>query len=225
MTYRVNREFAIHCGFDLNYQHIDRAIEQTNAILQTLPSTLYRSIDYKTTSSIIGAIFCEFIASLTGTIVNPIEKGHPDVIPPEAENSPESILRNYPVGLEVKCTVVKIKKGSNLRAGQTRVNCLTEIRWQAHHRENVRLLGLVWDFVQGSHEFNYPTITAAFYSSDLIVDDWGDISGTDGRNTKVTGMTASGRLKMGQGWIAVIDDPEYIERYQQIMEFKIREKE
>ena len=126
------------------------------------------------------------------------------------------------MGLEVKCTVGNISKGANLRAGQTRVKYLTGITWQAHHQEVQKLLGLIWDFVSNPHEFNYPKITAAFYAHNLLVDDWGEISGTKGRNTKVTGMKASGKLKMGQGWILMVDDQEYINKYQKLLKFKVR---
>ncbi|WP_219907574.1 hypothetical protein [Aphanothece hegewaldii] len=218
----MNQQFNIYCGFSVNSQHIETALNQTNNILETLPSTLYKSIDYKTTSSIIGAICCESIANVTGAIVNPIEKGHPDLIPKDGKNLSEELLRNYPVGLEVKCTVGNIKQGANLRAGQTRIKSLTGITWQAHHREVRELLGLVWDFVKGTHEFNYPMITAAFYSNDLVVEDWGEISGTEGRNTKVTGMKVSGRIKMGKGWIALLNNEEYINAYQKALKINIK---
>ena len=218
----MNQQFNIYCGFSVNSQHIETALSQTNNILETLPSTLYKSIDYKTTSSIIGSIFCESIANVTGAIVNPIEKGHPDLIPEDGKNLSEELLRNYPVGLEVKCTVGNITQGANLRAGQTRIQLLTGITWQAHHREVRELLGLVWDFVKGTHEFNYPMITAAFYSNDLVVEDWGEISGTEGRNTKVTGMKVSGRIKMGKGWIALFNNEEYIKAYQKVLKINFK---
>jgi hypothetical protein len=152
--------------------------------------------------------------------VNPIEKGHPDIIPKEGENSSEELLRNYPVGLEVKCTIGNIKKGANLRAGSPRITDLEGIVWQAHHREVKKLLGLVWDFVQSEeHDFNYPKITAIFYSGDLVTDDWGQISGTEGRNTKVSSMISSGKQKMGLGWVAIINNEQYKETYQKIMKF------
>lgn len=105
MIYIINNRFNIYRGFDVSSQHIESALHQTNEFLETIPSTVYKSIDYKTTSSIIGAMFCQAIANATGAIVNPIEKGHPDVIPSAGANSSEELLRNYPVGLEVKCTV------------------------------------------------------------------------------------------------------------------------
>ncbi|PHS23067.1 MAG: hypothetical protein COA84_11715 [Robiginitomaculum sp.] len=123
------------------------------------------------------------------------------------------MLRKYPEGLEIKCTIGNIKTGANLRAGESRISQLTGVTWQAHHREVAELLGLVWDFVNSDNNFNYPTITAAFYSNNLIQDDWGKITGTTGRNTKVTGMAASGRIKMGQGCIALIDNQPYVQKY------------
>ncbi|WP_040483489.1 hypothetical protein [Lyngbya aestuarii] len=221
MTYITNPRFKIFCGFEVNGQHIDSALHQTNDFLETIPSTVYKNIDYKTTSSIVGSMFCQAIAGVTGAIVNPIEKGHPDVIPPEGEYASEEELRNYPVGLEIKCTVGNITKGANLRAGQPRINSLEGITWQAHHQEVEELLGLVWDFVQSEHDFNYPKVTGVFYADNLTTDDWGSISGTVGRNTKVTGMKVSGKEKMGQGWVALIDNPQYKNLYQRILKFSI----
>lgn len=221
MTYIINPDFNIFCGFEVNTRHVESALHQTNDFLKTIPFTVYKNIDYKTTSSIVGSIFCQFIAESTEAIVNPIEKGHPDVIPKGGENSSEKELRNYPVGLEVKCTVGNVIKGANLRAGEPRVNALTGITWQAHHQEVKELLGLVWDFVKSECQFNYPKVTAIFYANHLITDDWGNISGTEGRNTKVTGMKVSGKEKMGQGWVALIDNHLYKQIYQQIMKFSV----
>jgi hypothetical protein len=224
MNYIINPLLNISCGFEVNNKNIESALCQTNELLAIIPSSVYKNIDYKTTSSVVGSIFCQFIASTTGAIVNPIEKGHPDVIPKVGENSSEEELRNYPVGLEIKCTVGNITKGANLRAGRPRIEALEVITWQAHHREVEKLLGLVWDFVKSEHDFNYPKITAMFYANNLITDDWGKISGTEGRNTKVTGMKVSGKQKMGQGWVALIHDQSYVETYQKIMKFSIQKE-
>ena len=218
--YKVRENFEFYCGFNVNSHSVERAASQTSQILSDLPSTLFRSIDYKTTSATIGAIFCSTLATELDAFVNPIEKGHPDIIPVSGEGYSEEALRNYPEGLEIKCTVGNIEKGANLRAGQTRIGMLTGITWQAHHREVKQLLGLIWDFVSvEDHQFNYPMITGAFYTDTLEVDDWGNISGTTGRNTKVSGMTASGRRKMGQGWTVLLNRPEYIETYSRFLGF------
>jgi len=221
MNYRVNNNFEIDCGFTVTGDSVHRAIIQTNAILTDLPITLFKSIDYKTTSAMIGAVFCDSLTAFIDAIVNPIEKGHPDLVPPGAAGCTEEQLRNYPQGLEIKCTVGNIETGANLRAGQTRIDVLTGITWQAHHREVSELLGLIWDFVDDGNMFNYPAITGAFYSNDLCVDDWGKISGTTGRNTKVTGMATSGKGKMGNGWVILIDREEYISEYSRFLRFNI----
>lgn len=213
-----NSDFKKYCGFDLSIPDIMKAIHQTNETLTTLPYTVFQSIDFKSTSGMIGALFCKGIENHTDGIVNPIEKGYPDIIPnisPELFN--EATLKNYPVGLEVKCTAGNLKTGSNLITGETRIEKLSSITWQAHHREGDRLLGLTWDFVQfdgSTHSF--PIITGAFYSNDLAVEDWGEISGTTGRNTKVTGMSKSGKIKMGKGWVAILNDERYVSRYKRI---------
>lgn len=222
MPYKLKNDFDINCGFQVNISDINYAINSTNTILSDLPSTLYKSIDYKTTSAMIGAIFCDTLASrLPNAMVNPIEKGHPDIIPISAKECTEEQLRKYPYGLEIKCTVGNIQTGANLRAGQSRIDSLTGITWQAHHREVEKLLGLIWDFVEDGHSFNFPKITGAFYATNLTESDWGAISGTTGRNTKVSGMTASGKAKMGNGWISVVNQPNYLTKYQKYLNFSL----
>jgi len=181
----------------------------TNNILADLPVSLFRSIDFKTTSSVIGSIFCETLAVTVGAIVNPIEKGHPDIVPRNAANAAEAQLRNYPEGLEVKSTIGNIETGANLRAGERRIDRLTGLTWQAHHQEVENLLGICWDFTNETGSFLYPAITGIFYAQDLEKSDWGSVSGTTGRNTKVSGMRSSGKQKMGSGWVIIADSPEY----------------
>jgi hypothetical protein len=150
-------------------------------------------------------------------MVNPIEKGHPDIVPRAAAGATEAQLRNYPSGLEVKSTIGNIVQGANLRAGVKRVAQITGITWQAHHRDVRELMGLAWDFVQERESFHYPGITGVFYSSGLVAEDWGTISGTTGRNTKVSGMRSSGKNKMGQGWVLVWDDDTYVEVFERVL--------
>ena len=221
LKYKSRSGFSINVGFAVSAVQVSEAVDLTNASLTSLPAALYRSLDYKTTSAIVGSIFCNQIAGTTTGIINPIEKGHPDIIPPVGKLASEAQLRNYPEGLEVKCTIGNIEQGANLRAGQRRVARLTGISWQAHHREVKELMGLVWDFVQVKDEFLFPSLTAIFYADDLTSDDWGQISGTTGRNTKVTGMTISGKRKMANGWVTLIDDPDFWATYSRVLGSKI----
>lgn len=224
MNYKINRNFNRNLGFQVSYQEILVAVNNLNAFLATLPPNLYRNIDFKTTGALIGAIFCtKLVETIQGCVVNPIEKGHPDIIPVSGLASSEEILRNYPQGLEIKGTIGNLKKGSNLRAGENRIKKLSGITWQAHHREVNNLLGFVWDFVNPQNGFEYPAITGAFFSDDLLPDDWGIISGITGRNTKVTGMMKSGKNKMGKGWILLYDNQEHLTRYTSLLNINILE--
>jgi len=220
VKYILKNDFKINVGFDVTADYVIESIQLTNKMLHDLPSTLYRSIDYKTTSAIVGAVFCDRMASKADCIVNPIEKGHPDLIGKEGADCTEEELRNYLDGLEIKATVGNIEKGANLRAGESRIEKLEGITWQAHHREVKKLLGLVWDFVSCGHVFNYPVVTGVFCATDLVVEDWGKISGTEGRNTKVSGMRSSGKAKMGTGWVVLIAIDKYVEAYSKILGFK-----
>lgn len=222
ITYKINTAFNKNLGFDISYQQILQATLSVNEFLFSLPPNLYRNIDFKTTGAMIGAIFCsKIIEFVPNTIVNPIEKGHPDIIPCNALNDEvnEFSLRNYPKGLEVKSTIGNIRKGANLRAGVKRIADLTGITWQAHHREVNNLMGLVWDFVNEIENENFyaPAITAVLFSDKLNTNDWGEISGLTGRNTKVSGMIKSGKDKMGSGIILLIDDENYVKKYSKIL--------
>jgi hypothetical protein len=218
INYKVNSQFQKNLGFDVSHNEILQAVNSVNSFLSTLPPNLYRSIDFKTTGAMIGAIFCtKIIEFVPGTMVNPIEKGHPDIVPVSALGSSEAVLRNYPRGMEIKGTIGNLRNGANLRAGINRINELTGITWQAHHREVNHLLGIVWDFVNEVDNFNHPAITGVFFSDQLNPDDWGEISGTTGRNTKVTGMRSSGKSKMGQGVIILIDNEPHIEKYTRLL--------
>ncbi len=221
-TYRANLGFAINPGFPLSAKEVTEAAIVTAQQLRLLPFSLYHSVDLKTLSSIVGAIFAEQLANQVGAIVNPIEKGHPDIVPANAREASETQLRNYPQGLEIKVTVGNIKQGIVLESGMPRIAHLTGITWQAHHQEVGKLLGLVIDFAGESHNHkNYPIITGAFYTENLNHADWGAISGTTGRNTKVTGMKSSGKSKMGEGWILILERNEYINRYAELLNFKM----
>lgn len=217
--YITNNDVIFDCGFDLSLPMLMNAIQGTNDILSSLPVSLYRSIDYKTTSSMVGCILCQNIAESTNgqAIVNPIEKGHPDIVPYQAKNCNEEQLRNYSEGLEVKCTVGNIPTGVQISKSSQRIHSINSLSWQAHHREVKELLGITYDF----NKNNTPLITGVFYTSDLEEDDWGKISGIKGRNTKVCAMLRSGLDKMGKGWVAILDKEKYIQKYSYLFDLDI----
>lgn len=221
MQYKINDSIIFDVGFPLTSEQVTQAILLTNLELSKLPEILYQTMDYKSTSGLVGAFMARHIASVSGSIVNPIEKGHPDIVPADAVGASEEALRHYPTGLEIKVTAGNLKNGTYIPAGQSRISNLASLTWQAHHREVDGLMGCVWDFLQEEEgkDFLKPVVTAVFYSDDLNEDDWGAISGTTGRNTKVSGMTGSGKQKMGQNWISIVDIDVYKNRYERILKF------
>lgn len=218
MNYRINR-FNMNLGFNVNETCILKATEELNSFLSTLPPSLYRNIDFKTTGALIGAVYCtKLVSEIKDSMVNPIEKGYPDIIPTSGSNASEEELRNYPYGLEIKGTIGNLKNGRKLHAGDSRINDLSGITWQAHHRDGKMLLGFVWDFINKIDGFNFPAITAVYFTNALNTNDWGEISGTTGRNTKVTGMRKSGKIKMARGNILIVDNAQYVKRYGELLE-------
>lgn len=223
-VYTVRDGYSITCGFTVTSEDVAASAIATSNQLEDLPFSLFQSIDLKSLSGMVGALFVSNLAKQVDAIVNPIEKGHPDIIPKSGKQASEEALRNYPEGLEIKCTVGNVSKGSLLQAGDKRLPNLSGLTWQAHHREVKSLLGLVIDFAGSRNKGkNFPIITAVFYSSELDSDDWGEISGTTGRNTKVTGMLTSGKQKMGNGWLIVFNGDGYKARYAKILAFKAEE--
>lgn len=221
-SYMLREGFSIHCGFEVTGPMVLTAVGRTAEELEALPFSLFTSIDLKALSGIVGALFATHIARQSGALVNPIEKGHPDVVPSEGINASETQLRNYGTGLEIKCTVGGVTKGSDLEPGDRRLDSLSGITWQAHHQHVSSLMGLVIDFAgKQTTRGQFPLITAVFFTDNLRVNDWGRISGTTGRNTKVTGMLDSGKRKMGEGWVLILDDDLFKERYSRILKFPL----
>lgn len=114
-------------------------------------------------------------------------------------------------GVEVKATCGSTPPASRVPKpliGEQRIDLVNSFDWKAHHRETNNLIGILWDFID-----EVPTIVAAFYRNDLVVDDWRNIvqpKEGGGRTTSVSIMNSGGITKMCAGWIAVIDDEKYI---------------
>jgi len=217
-TYRIREAFRVTSGFTVTGSDVGESAMLTAAQLEALPFTLFQSIDLKSLSGMVGALFASNLAKKAGAMVNPIEKGHPDILPISAAGAAEQKLRNYPQGLEIKCTVGNVSKGSNLQPGQERISCLTGITWQAHHREVTGFVGLVIDFAGAERGGKrYPIITAAYFSNELVTEDWGAISGTTGRNTKVTGLRSTGKGNLAAGCIISLREDAYDHKYRKLL--------
>lgn len=117
-------------------------------------------------------------------------------------------------GVEVKATCGSTPPASRTPKpliGEQRIKKVNSFDWKAHHRETNNLLSIFWDFID-----EVPTVAGCFYRNDLVIDDWGKIvqpSEGGGRTTSVSIMTRDGVKKMCEGWLAVIDMPEYIDAF------------
>ena len=115
-------------------------------------------------------------------------------------------------GVEVKATCGSTPPANIVPKpliGEQRIALVNSFDWKAHHRETNNLIGILWDFLD-----EVPTIVAAFYRNDLEINDWGKIVQPregGGRTTSVSIMNSGGISKMCAGWIAVIDDEQYID--------------
>jgi hypothetical protein len=63
VKYKVQNNFSINVGFSVASQNIFEAVGAANRVLDILPASLYRCLDFKTVSSMVGAIFCEELAT------------------------------------------------------------------------------------------------------------------------------------------------------------------
>ena len=219
MNYKINSAFNRNLGFQVNHVDVLNSVTALNTFLRSLPPNLYRSIDFKTIGALIGAVFCtKIIENVNGAVVNPIEKGHPDIIPFVGLGSSEELLRNYPEGLEIKGTIGNLRTGANLRAGQTRINELSGLTWQAHHREVNYPLGIVWDFVNNHEDFNYPAITGAFFSDELETEDWEKSQVQQAGIQKLQECAKVEKIKWeGDGWILLYNNDNHLTKYCRLM--------
>jgi len=63
--YRLREDFTVDVGFSVSATQVLEALDLTDRMLTELPAGLYRSLDYKTTSAIVGSTFCDALARRT----------------------------------------------------------------------------------------------------------------------------------------------------------------
>lgn len=221
-----------------------KAINFCNEALQSLDAqtkqfdiNIFEVLGMRNLSGMVGEYFAKSVQrfSNNGLQSNLHQDGYPDLL---LTNTPERLAyfdtlytqdgdKKYPKdkalfspfrygGVEVKATCGSTPSASKVPKpliGEQRIAIVNKFDWKAHHRETNNLLAIFWDFVN-----EVPTIAACFYRNDLIIDDWGKIvqpKEDGGRTTSVSIMSSSGIKKMCNGWLAVIDRPEYINAFAQ----------
>lgn len=234
MEFRINEDADLEFPVgdeesDFSPKKVTRAIDETNQYIKNLHNSfeetadinLFRIIDKKATSGMLGEALIAMFEDLSDELTNnPSPTGHPDMVPQKYVENPELLSEdnNWDQfelgGVEVKSTCGNLKSGKTkeLDVGDPRIDYLSSIEWKGHHTNINHLLALYWDYVEG-----VPRIMAAFYSNELIPDDFNMTrSKADGGNTtNVAPTNAAGRNKLLQNWIAIADKREYIEFFKQ----------
>lgn len=226
----------------ISNENVIDAIAFCNNAIRTLDDqtkqfdiNIFEAMGMRNLSGIVGEYFGKSIQRFSGNALhsNLHQDGYPDLLltlTPEQKAYFDTLYtvangRKYPRdkalfspyrfgGVEVKATcgsTPSAAKTPKPLIGDKRIGLVTSFDWKAHHRETNNLLGIFWDFLD-----EVPTIVACFYRNDLTVEDWGKIvqpKDGGGRTTSVSIMNSGGISKMCEGWIAVIDLPEYIDTF------------
>lgn len=130
---------------------------------------LFELLGLRNLSSFVGAVFGRELWRLTSdkTFLNPHQDGYPDLCAstPEGlayyqernkrgEMTAKSFRSPYPYGgIEVKATcgnTPAARTAPKPKIGESRYPLLTSAEWKAHHRDTNNLLGIFWDFMDGS---------------------------------------------------------------------------
>lgn len=201
-------------------------------ITKDIPVDVFSILGMRNLSAFIGELFAKSLIKMSdGKFVgNPHQDGYPDLLLMNAGGKAayeklrhEGKLRDKAPfspfeygGIEIKATCGSVptpkecaRKGVvKPDMGDTRIPLMKGYDWKAHHRETNNLIGIFWDFKDGT-----PHIIAVFFGNKLNEEDWGRIiQPTDGggRTTSVSIMTRDGVRKMYSNWIAVKNDDRYI---------------
>lgn len=238
----TGKSVTINSETIITSDELNKAINFCNTALRTLDEqtkqfdiNIFETLGMRNLSGMVGEYFAKSVQRFSneGLHSNLHQDGYPDLL---LTNTYERLSyyhtlytekngKKYPKdkalfspfkfgGVEVKATCGTTPSASKTPKpliGEQRISKVTSFDWKAHHRETNNLLSIFWDFID-----EVPTVAGCFYRNDLTIDDWGKIvqpSEGGGRTTSVSIMTRDGVKKMCDGWLAVIDMPEYIEAF------------
>lgn len=237
------RKIKTHRGFELVYDSkgncimssvVQRSVATVNAWLvekTRLQLPLARSgkrvssLDVhglKGIGNFIGRAICHNIQDITwhdenGLRNTPVDRGCPDLIPAQyVEDGKDYDWAHFRKGgIEVKVTCGRVKKNAGLRYDESRLWHLdNNMPWSAHHPDSTRMLGLLWDYVDGVAQ-----IVGVFYSNRLRQASYGD---TKPNLKKRAGNTTNcGALNRAAQhtfqWVCVRNDKVYISKIRQML--------
>lgn len=211
----------------------NNALLKLNETTQEFDINIFETLGMRNLSGLVGEYFAKSVMKFSdGKLQSNLHQdGYPDLLLTDTEEKLQyfstlfTIIngKRYPIskeafspyrygGIEIKATCGSTPPASKIAkplVGEQRASLINSFDWKAHHRTTNHLLAILWDFINGN-----PTIVACFYQDKLEIDDWGKIvqpHDGGGRTTSVSIMQKSGIKKMCNGWIAVLDDPLYID--------------
>lgn len=214
----------------------NNALRELSNTTMRFDINIFETLGMRNLSGMIGEYFARSVMKISNGKLesNLHQDGYPDLLlvdTPTKKQYFDTLYtvkngRRYPIdkehfspfkygGIEVKATCGSTPSASKAKnitkplIGEQRVSQINSFDWKAHHRTTNHLLGVLWDFIDG-----LPTYVAAFYQDNLEVKDWGAIvqpKEGGGRTTSVSIMNSQGIKKMCNKWVAVIDDPKYIQ--------------
>jgi len=234
----ANTEFTTGQGHKetVEIELFERALRDVHEVIEKItkdiPVDIFSILGMRNLSAFIGELFAKSLAQESNGryISNPHQDGYPDLllmndrgaelfeeIKQKAGLRDKSPFSPFPNGgLEIKATCGSVPTPAQCAKigiekpdmGETRIHVLRGYDWKAHHRETNNLVGILWDFINGT-----PHIVAVFFGTNLDEQDWGKIVQPregGGRTTSVSIMPRHGVKKMYCNWIAVLKDPAYV---------------
>lgn len=226
----VNSQPIILSDISIRMEEILTAIHSTNKKIHSIADhtknlslNIFEVLDLRTLSGAIGETFvAEMSRAVPSLRKNPSIDGYPDLVQCvtpemiayfEAYASQDSKEPFRYGGIEVKNTFGYKKSNIDLFTGEQRIGRISKrLEWKAHHQKTNHLLGLYSDYING-----YPTIVAAFYSDQLVPNDW-SVRAEPKDNSAMTSFSTllvSGYQKMLSGIKCCLNDPCYLDLFDQ----------
>lgn len=209
------------------------ATEKANAYLVRLPSVFksqgagfYAILNQRNLSGFIGEVLKHAIFSCDAAFTpNPHPDGRPDLLDlrgsdvrayynancfDQISKGPlrDSLAPFKYGGVEIKCSIGKLKNASDREVGDSRVELVNGITYWAHHAHACDLLGVYYDY-EVKHQGS-PQIRALFYTK-VLASDWHKVSigNPDKKKTSNTSLNKLGISKLYQSLALYNDDPRY----------------
>ena len=176
----------------------------------------------KAIGNLIGRAMCHHIQDITWHDANglrntPVDRGCPDLVPAQyvEDGKDYDWPRFKKGGIEVKVTCGSLKKGSTLRYDESRLEYIgNNMPWGAHHNDSTRMLGLLWDYVDGVAQ-----IVGAFYSNRLRSSSYGEtkpnLKKTSGNTTNRGGLNRAAQHTFQ--WVCVRNDKAYVDKIRKML--------